>query len=190
MSAFDAATSIPDKTTSGEYVVWSETLADYPQGTYTVAYNFVDLATPVDGYEKFSVAGSGSGTTWTFTMPTGGSAPKPGRYRWQQVVTRVSDSKAVTIASGVLIIAPDFSATPTTTAAQTMLAALETAITSLSSGLNETVSFNGQSFTKKNLRQLYDMRRDLQAEILLEQRRLAELSGEIPTDGTIGVRFR
>lgn len=178
MSAFDTLTAIPTEIVSGTTVVWTETQTDYPQPDYTIAYKFLALDTPVDGVETFSVSGSGSGSAWTFTI-TSAAAPKPGRYLWQEIVTRASPAAVAVIASGQLTVQPNFTAAPTTSAAATMLAALETAITTLSAGTNQSVSFNGQSFTKKDMRSLLDERTRLQAEVKREQEALAALSGRM-----------
>lgn len=187
MSAFATLSAIPSSITSGEGDVWAEHLPDYTSGTYSVAYNFSGQ-TPVDGFQKFSIAGSGSGTTWTFTMPSGVNSPSPGAYAWQQVVTRTSDSAKRQINSGALVVAPNLADMPTESAAAAMLAALEAAIQTLSAGTNQSVSFNGQSFTKKELRTLLEQRTQLQAEVIKEQEKLAALSGN-PRSRNVSTRF-
>lgn len=186
MSVFDALTSTPSEFTSGTTVTWSESLP-YASGSYTIAMAFQALNTPVDGYEGFSINGSGSGTTWTFTI-TAASAPKPGIYRWQRFITRASDSAVAELDSGEIVIRPSLAATPTTSTAATLLANLETAISTLSSGTNQSVNFNGQSFTKKDMGNLLDQRTRLQAEVLREKEQLDALRGAT-VDRNINVRF-
>lgn len=183
MSVFDTLTEIPTEITSGTTVVWAETQTLYPQPDYTIAYKFLALETPVDGPETFSVAGSGSGSAWTFTIASS-AAPKPGQYAWQQLVTRVSPAAIALIAEGRLTVKPNLSAAPTTSTAETMLAALETAITSLATSVNQSVSFNGQSFTKQDIGRLYEQRTRLQAEVKREKAALAALNGN-PPDGSV-----
>jgi hypothetical protein len=187
MPVFETLTAIPESMTSGETVVWSESLPDFAQGTYTIAYNFAAHTTPVDGYESFQVSGSGSGTTWTFTI-TNAAAPKAGRYAWQQIVTRASDSAKLQIASGTLTVIPNLATAPTTSTAATLLSQLETAISTLTTTTNASVSFNGQSYTKKDMSRLLDDRTRLQAQVLRENRDLAALAGN-PYDGNVSVEF-
>ncbi len=184
---FTTLAGIPGSFTSGESIVWTDTLPDYPTGTYTVAYNFAAHWTPVDGYESFTVSGTGVGTVWTFTMPTS-TPPKAGKYAWQKLVTRVSDSLKAQLTSGVITVIPNLSTAPTTSTAATQLAAIQTAITTLTSGSAQSVSFNGQSFTKKDLSKLLDDRTRLEAQVIRENRLLAALAGN-PYDTNIETQF-
>jgi hypothetical protein len=176
MSAFDTLPAIPSAVVSGTTVVWTETQSLYPDPDYTIAYKFQALDTPVDGYEAFSVSGTGSGSAFTFTI-TAAAAPKPGIYAWQEIVTRVSPSGTAVIACGQMVVRPNMAATPTTSAAETMLAAINTAITTLTSTTKQSVSFNGQSYTNADIKSLKDERTRLQAEIRREKQRLLALSG-------------
>jgi hypothetical protein len=187
MSAFDTLSAIPSAFISGTTVVWTETQTDYPQPDYTIAYKFLALSTPVDGVETFSVSGSGSGSAWTFTI-TAASPPKPGAYQWQEIVTRVSPAAVAVIAGGCITVQPNLTAAPTTRAAQTMLAALETAITTLTTTTKQSVSFNGQSYTNADINRLYDQRDRLKAEIKREEDALKALSGK-PNDRSIVTIF-
>lgn len=188
MSVFDTLTAIPCEFTAGEKVTWGETQDLYPQPDYTIVYNFAGQ-TPVDGFQKFTVTGSGSGAAWTFSFPTS-PQPKPGYYRWQQIVTRASDSAKQEIQSGDVTVRPNLADTQTTSAAATMLANLNTAITTLTTTTNQSVSFNGQSYTKASIGQLYEQRVRLQAEVRREQAALAELGSDGARDGNIQVIFQ
>lgn len=55
------------------------------------------------------------------------------------------------------------------TSAQDILDALEATILKLAGGSNQTVSFNGQSFTKKDLKSLTEQRTYWKAEVLRGQ---------------------
>lgn len=174
MSIFDALTAIPCALTAGEIQSWTETLSEYPDPTYRVLYLFGGQ-TPRDGWKTFEVAGVGVGSAWTFTT---GNTYKPGKYTWEKKIVRVSDSLVRIICRGTMIVRPNLSVAPTATAAATALANIETAIATLSSSVNQTVSFNGQSYTKGSMETYLKERTRLQAEVYREQQRTAALLGE------------
>lgn len=182
---FDTLAAIPDAVTSGEAVSWAETLTDYPGASYSVAYKFAGQ-TPQDGWQTFSLSGAESGTaTYTFTT---GTSIKPGVYQWERQITRTGDSVMRVDATGSITVRANLATAPTTTTAATMLAALETAITTLSTTVNQSVSFNGQSYTKASMADLLAQRTRLQAEVYREKQAIAALSGM--SDGRrVSVRF-
>lgn len=185
MSLFDTLTAIPDAITAGEAQAWAETLSDYPVASYAVAYKFAGQ-TPQDGWQTFAIAGAESATAlYTFTFA---ATVKPGVYQWERQITRSSDSTMRTDAVGTLIVRANLATTPTTTTAQTMLTALEAAITTLSGTVNSSVSFNGQSYSKANLAELLAKRTMLQAEVYREREAIAALSGE-SSGRRVAVRF-
>jgi hypothetical protein len=55
------------------------------------------------------------------------------------------------------------------TSAQDILDALEATILKLASGANQTVNFNGQSFTQKDMKSLTEQRTYWKAQLLREQ---------------------
>lgn len=55
------------------------------------------------------------------------------------------------------------------TSAQDILDALEATILKLASGANQTVNFNGQSFTQKDMKSLTEQRTYWKAQVLREQ---------------------
>lgn len=184
MSAFDAPTSIPCFITAGEAVTWTEFIPDYTSATYGVSYLFAGT-TPQDGFQQFIITGSGSGTSWTFATAT---SYKPGIYYWEKKITRTSDSVIRVIETGQITIRPSFSAVPTVTSAAAMLTALNTAITTLTTTVNQSVSFNGQSYTKASLADLLGQRTRLQAEVYRENQAAAALNG-VSANPRVAVRF-
>jgi hypothetical protein len=184
MTAFDNLTSIPCAITAGEAVIWTETPADYPPASYNIAYKFAGQ-TPQDGFQQFSITGSESGSTYTFTFAT---TIKPGVYNWEKWVTRSSDSATRSVCKGSIIVRANLGATPTVTDAAAQLALINAAILTLTTTVDSSVSFNGQSFTKADLGRMQEARIRLQAEVYREQQRIAELSGE-GNNPVIGTRF-
>lgn len=72
------------------------------------------------------------------------------------------------------------------TAAQDILTALEATILKLASGTNQSVNLNGQSFTKKDLKSLTEMRAYWKAEVLREEAALLDSGNK---DGRIRIAF-
>lgn len=170
--------AIPASFVTGDTTTWTDVLPLYSQAAgYTVVFRFY-------GPELFTVTGTGTATSWAFAMPTTGKLP--GTYGWQQVASKTGN--IVTVESGVITVKPNLATAMTTTTAATMLSNLETAILSLTTGLNQSVSFNGQSFTKKDMAQLLAARTKLQAEVKAEQAAFDELAG-IAKDRFIHTRF-
>lgn len=183
-TAFDVLDHVPSTITAGEAVSWLENPSDYPTASYSISYKFAGQ-TPQDGFQQFSVDGVESVSGYTFTFA---KTIKPGIYSYEQQVTRTSDAVMRVVARGQMVAVPNLATVPTVTAAAAMLAALETAITTLTTTVDQSVSFNGQSFTKANLETLLKERVRLQAEVYREQQRLLSLSGEA-NSGRVALRF-
>ncbi len=170
---FDNLTTIPESFVAGEVVTWVETLDLYPGATHSVAYKFAGQ-TPMDGFQQFGITGTESATAvYTFATP---SAPKPGIYTWDKQITLTSGSVMRSIECGKIIVRPNPATALTTTTAQTMVTTLETAIATLSASTNQSVSFNGQSYSKANIN---TYRSDLvywQAQVIKERAALAALN--------------
>jgi hypothetical protein len=126
-------TAIPSEYNDGDTISWSEVVPGYSGGT--VVYRFA-------GPQQFTVTGSGSGTTFTFILPTG---KLPGVYVWQQVGT--VSTVVTTLQTGSIRCNPNLAATAATSSAATMLAAAETAFTSLCAKQIESADVNGESYT-------------------------------------------
>lgn len=84
---------------------------------------------------------------------------------------------------------PAITATAVPTAAQAMLTALNAAIVKLSGNVNQSVSFNGQSYSKGDLAKLLQERVRLQAEIIAEQKAAFAARGGRVSNGRIESEF-
>jgi hypothetical protein len=78
--------------------------------------------------------------------------------------------------------------TPTATYAQTMVTTLQTALSSLAASGNNSVSFNGQSYTRANIADYQKQLTYWQARVIKEQNDLAALRGTANT-GRVETRF-
>lgn len=186
--SFDTLTAMPCRFTAGEVISWTESLPSYPQGTYTIAYKYTGQ-TPLDGLQQFTITGSGSGTTWTFTTP---SAPKPGAYTYERQITKVAGSvmRVDQTCHGNLVIQPNYGTAPTETPAAQMVAGLLLAISTLQTNPERSTSFNGQSVSYSDLDQLQKQLIYWKSQVIAEQKKLAALTGCDPAaGGNIGVRF-
>lgn len=184
MSVFDPLSSIPCSITAGEAVSWTETLSSYPSASYSVAYKFAGQ-TPQDGHQTFAIAGAGVGSVYTFTAAT---ALKPGVYDWEKQVTQTAGPTMRVVCTGQLTVKPNLATAPTTTTAQTLLTTIETAIALLAATSNQTVSFNGQSYSKASIQTYLAERTRLQAEVYRENQKRLALSGRARSS-VVEIRF-
>lgn len=181
-TVFDNLSGLPCALTAGEAVTWTETPTDYPPADYKLTYEFAGQ-TPQDGYQQFSIDGSESGPTYTFVVPI---TIKPGIYNWQKKVQRTSDNRKSYIGRGQLTVRANLAIAATVTAAAAQLAALNAALATLA--IDRSVSFNGQSFSREDIKQLQDQRTRLQAEVDRENQQILALSGE-SRNGRVAIRF-
>jgi hypothetical protein len=105
-------------------------------------------------------------------------------YRWTETITgeKISEPK------GTLIVAADPAQNATLTQAAQTLAAMEAALLNLSSGSNAIVNFNGQSFTRKNIKELQDAI-DRQQLIVDQEQKNIDIAFGIKRPTGIGIRF-
>jgi hypothetical protein len=175
VSLFTALTKVPDTILAGQQETWAEDLEDYPIASYSVAYVFSALTTPVDGPQRFTVTGVETGTeTYTFTFP---ADTKPGRYVWEKRITQASPAMTRVADTGCLVIQPNLANAQTESYAQAQVAAIQTALTTLSTSTNISVSFNGQSFTKGDTSKLQGHLAYWESVVNREQRELLALNG-------------
>lgn len=186
--AFQPTDCIPRAIDAGTTVVFHVADACHPSALWTgvlVLNNGVAAATSVtmtanaDG-QRFDATIS---ATVSATIALGPSTAIP-------IFTKIADTsvKEYGRAQSTTVLEA-ITATSTPSSAQTMLAALETAIKKLSGTVNQSVSFNGQSYSKGDLAKLLKERVRLQAEILADQRSALAARGGIVNDGRIQTVF-
>lgn len=171
--AVETVSGLPAIIESGDTVIFTEVFTDFPAASWGVT-----LYVSLNGTAITNWAGSGSGSTYTFTLTAAQTAAlTAGRYLFSFYALETATSQRALAKTGELNVIPNLAATQTASTAQTMLTNIETAISSLTSGVNQSVSFNGQSFTKKELGGLLRQRTSLQAEVIREKRRADALRG-------------
>ena len=154
----------PAEFVSGETVQWKKVLSDYPAGTWTLSYDFVNASASFA--ESSSVA---DGTDHLVTI-NAASAPSAGTYSWQAWVTDGSTSKVVS--EGTLVVKPKLSAGTAfdnRTWAQKCLDAIEAAIESRASEDQLSMSIAGRSISKMTLEEMIIARDRFKSEVAREQ---------------------
>jgi predicted aminopeptidase len=114
---------------------------------------------------------------------------KPGGHRWALRFTETASGEIEDGETGSLRVLANVGIGQVKSAARLALDECNTAITTLAASTNSSVSFNGQSFTKKDMGALLRQRQLLQAEVHREQQAEAALNGE-NTGNFYQVRFQ
>lgn len=181
--AVEALTQFPRSFISGDTVRVTISDGDYPSSLWSLVVYLIGTA--VDDFTASQI----SGDQFELVIPANDSDDiLPGTKRVVFTYTETSSSEKQSVEMGKTYVYADPSESPTATQAQTTLAAMKTALASLAAGTTSTVNFNGQSFTRKNLKDLQDAI-DRQQQIV--DRELAEadlIAGKQRSRG-IGIRF-
>lgn len=131
---------------------------------------------------------NGQGFDITIPAETSANLP-PGKYQFLERVTGNLTGMVKTAATGSIIILPNLAVGQQLTHAGTMLSNIDAALLTLSTGTDVSVSFNGQSFTKRDVGQLNRDRTYWAAAVIREQDELAALRGE-PALTSVGIGRR
>lgn len=154
--AVSTQSGVPARITAGDTVVFTDTVSGHAASAWNL-----DFVIYRDGINLATIRATASGDDFLVTITeTISSALTPGRASFTRLLTEISSDQREAGLGGAIFIAPDPTASMAPTAAQTQLAAANAAITELKG--NASVSFNGQSFTKYNLKDLLDARDRLQ----------------------------
>jgi hypothetical protein len=171
--AFEALTSIPCEFESGNSVTVTMPLPDV-----SPSEGEAKLYLSLNGTAVTNITATESGDEFTFTISAAASAAlAPGLYDYAIYFT-YTGTQRISIATGQIRITPNLATSQTASDAQTMLTALNATITTLMASGNASVSFNGQSFTRRNLDELIKMRTQLRAEVIAERRAAARARGD------------
>jgi hypothetical protein len=177
---------VPPIIEQGNAYVFTETFPSYPVATWTLKLllNIPGDPTPA------SFAAVVAGGVFQFTLKTTDTAGlvPVGAYNWAEYATEISSGQRTTAATGVLQVIEDLTKPHVATYAETMVTNIENAIAALSTGVNQSVNFAGQSFTKKDLNKLQDIYTYWQAQVYREQKAQAVFRGN-QKGGMISTRF-
>jgi len=172
-------TSEPAAIVAGDTITWTTSSPQFPSGSgYTLKYYLVGpVASPTAAPIQLADSVNGvtitqSGNLYTVTVPAATTASwAAGSYAWSRTFTSganryTEDGKA---SAGFMQVAPDPTVAPAATHATRTLAAIETALESLSAGQYISVSVDGISYTRSQLPELYMQRSRYKAEVYREQ---------------------
>lgn len=149
--AVDTLTEFPAAIIAGNTVRLNISDGDYPSSDWGLA---VVLNGPA--LKNFpAVVGADNSFDLVITAAAT-AAITPGEYSVTFVYTETATTERASIDMGTVQVVTDPTGALALTQAQETLAAMKVALLSLSSGVNQAVNFNGQSFSKKNLDQLQD----------------------------------
>jgi len=153
-----------------------DTLSQFDGSLYLVAYKFFAQTTPLDGVQQFTIASAvnSSGTIYSFTTPT---SVKPGVYAWQQQITQRSPVVMSVNRRGFITVQPNDGVTQTVTNAALMVTNLQNALQLFATSPDQSVSFNGQSYSRANIMEYQRQLAWFQAAVIKEQNALRALNG-------------
>ncbi len=178
-------TSIPSLVEVGDTIAFQETFTDFPSTDYSIT-----LYLNLNGTAATNVAGTNNTVTvWDFAIPKTTTVNlSAGLYDYAFYATKTSDSTRTTAKTGQMTFIANLAATTAKSAAEILLDTLNTNILALAASGTSSISFNGQSFTKRDMHQLMEMRRELEAQVFREKRLAANLRGVV-NDGSITPYF-
>lgn len=157
--------TLPTTLIAGDTWEWETEYGDYPAGTWTATAYFENSA------ESFSVSSTADGTTHVFAAAaTATDDFKPGSYYVQ--VRVVSGGESYTVESRWVEVKPDPASSVKFDHRSTARKSLDQA-RALLLAMTETGIYSGsiagRSYTREQLPQLYQLIRDLEAQVRLEE---------------------
>jgi hypothetical protein len=176
-------TGPPTVAEAGNNYSFTETFTDFPSTNWSMQ---LVMQIPGNGIAP-NVFNAANNASTSFIVNVSGLT-NPGRYSWAEYVTEFSSGARETAKTGVLELIPNLSTQAQPSAAQTMLANIEAAITKLTVGGFQSVSVNNVSYSRYDIATLISMRTRLQAEVIRERQK-ADARRGIETSGRIDSRF-
>lgn len=168
---------------AGNNYNFQETFTDYPASLWSMQF-----VMSLDGSNVAPNVTNATNSGNTFNVSFG-TPTTAGRYLFAEYVTETASGQRTTAKTGVMQVIPNLTQTASLSAAATMLANIETAISQLTTGGFSSVSVNNVSYTRFDVSILIAMRTRLQAEVIRE-RQAADAFRGVETSGRIGTRFK
>lgn len=183
----ETQSGVPCHVQSGDTVVFTIENPEYPPSAWSAQFFLNRNNTASTG-----VTATESGNTYTFTLSAAFTASlAPGTYTYFIRYTETATNAVYSEPRGQLTVLPNLAVNQTPSTAEAQLALCNARIDALlaTGGELQSVSFNGQSFTRASIGSLFAIRDKLKAEVYRELRAKALMAGE--NDGTIyQARFR
>jgi hypothetical protein len=185
MPSVPTLSCIPRTFEAGTTLVFLASNSDCPSDEWTLA---VILNNGVDVVTAPATASTGD-DGFTVTIAAAASGELAGRYAWTEIYTNIATATIKAAGrKGSIDFLPNPAITPTPTFAQAQVTLLKAALASLAGSTRQSVSFNGQSFTRSNLADYQKQLVYWESRVIKENRDAAHLRGET-TGGAIGVTF-
>lgn len=155
--------TIPNQITVGDTISFTVGLTGYLASDNWSAKLVVASNPPT----SFSLTASGGDFVGAIP-PEDSRTIKPGQHLLVLVLTH-TDGTRLTHSSRITSFLPDPTLPLPASWAGETLGKIEAAITKLSGGTNQSVSVNGENYTKKDIRALMEIRNTLRAEVVAER---------------------
>ena len=160
---------VPSIIQSGDTVIFTETLDGYPASAWNADLLLTRNGSPL----ATAFRATSSGDDYVFTLTSADTTDlAPGYANYYVRVTEIATSQIETAVSGQLFIKADPSAAITKTDSMLALEEGRTKFRQLMAGEFSSTSFNGQSFTSRNLHEFQQALDRLQAIVNAELRQL------------------
>lgn len=173
----------PSAFRAGDSVRWTRTLADYPAGTWTLAYT-------LNGPTLITITASADGTDHAVSvLPAVSAVYKPGVYTWAARVTDGTDT--YTVGTGTLEILANPAKASTTDArshARRFLDAIESVLEGRATHDVASYTIGGRQLARVSLEELLAARGKYRAEVRAEEN-ADRLARGLPSRRHIGVKF-
>lgn len=177
--AVETLSGVPCYFESGNTVIFEEVFSDFPASSWAAT-----LCLWLNGVAASPVTAAEDGDTFIFTLSaTVTAALTPGNYDYAIYVS--SGSERTTAKRGRVKVQPNLATSQTPSFNRTQRDALRTVVATFNSTDKQSVSFNGQSFTRAGLDQYQSQLTIYEARVLREE----ELLRVEEKDSTIGPRF-
>jgi hypothetical protein len=176
-------TTEPESIVAGSYVAWQREL-DLDSTLYSVAYRL----TPTTGGAPLTVNGTTTdgGAVWKFVALSAVTAAwREGEYRWDIIVTRISDSEKALTETGVIRVF--VSTADRRTHAEVMLAKIESLLSGRADDDIDNYTIKNRSISKMPVTDLIQWRDYYRAEIARTGG--SSSAGGRPKNNTVRVRW-
>lgn len=167
--AVQTLTAFPSSLVAGDTLRVSLADSRYPSSAWSLMVSFQGATVT-----KTVVATAAAGNAFTIVLLAVDSAllVPPGLFSVSLIYTETATQERATDEDKYLItVFADPASQPEKSVARQTLEAMETALKTLAGGINATVNFNGQSFTKRNIPELQKAIEHQRAVVSAEERR-------------------
>ncbi len=159
------ALCVPTHIELGTTVRFQVSFSDFPASEWTAA---LELQLNTDA--PTSVAATAADDAFLFVLSAAVTdALTPGTYNVAIYVTEISSSEVARAYGGIVRCDKNVSEAQTASFNRQLLSDIDTALSSLATGTNQSVNVNGQSYTKKDVTSLYALRVQVKAAVIMEE---------------------